>query len=325
MRIIEDAKETNVKLKVCLDGVNALIDELRKENIWIRKQYRSGIRSFEEACNQLFRIDVMSGAISAAGWSLGPNKPSQFVCATRGQYEALMADYHAWRSGLLCETTPGIPWLYVWAGAKNTSAGFFLEDWCRGPASQSDKDLFFELLDAAFIPVEFFAVPPDGMPTPTVDYKPERQQSGGFQGSFLTCHMDIAPLLRSDNPIGVHFDLPLIDGGIAHMDIVDVDLGWVGPYSSEPDPTSFNWEAKGWIEGYTSQMPRRLEFKNHYTSVKMILMPYDSEAVGAEDRKAFNESPIWKPFWDWFGRKHEVVENAKESSFRAFLEGKDCN
>ena len=321
MKEIAEAKMRDVEMRVRLDGVGAMIGDLEAKSESVRNRYKAGDMPFEEARDLLFRPIVVAQAARAAGWSFGLPRRSLLSFTSTARYEAMLADRERWLSGKALAPPGEDPWLFKWGHARNISPGFFLEDWCEGPASPEDCASFFSLMEAAFVPAEYYAVPPEGMPTSAHDFADEDGDADGegWRADHILCSMDATELLVTDDPIGMRFDLPLRDGGVAHV-VVGSAEPVQGVPVGDPDWTSVYWDCSGWVEGYTAPVARPMTFTGHYGEVHFISLDSGDEQIRQADCEAYRSHPLWAPYRTWVAEHRNAITAALDIAVRGFLE-----
>lgn len=314
MNSVLDGKERDFRLMARLYGIDAVIKSLRDEASQVGELYRDGIITYDEAQKRLYRPDAVRGAMAGVGWSFFPSRESARERVPTGSFEALEDDYYDWGWGPIKEVPERIPWLFKMGPARNCWDGFWLQTWCTGVASPDEKGQFFKLMEAAFTSVREFASPPSEMPVPWAHYVKE---DGGLSGC-ICCNMDIALLMRAENPVGMRADLPLADGGVAHFEVTSVEMQQPYLPSRNPSPAWLSWKAMGWIEGYTRPIERPLDFESYYADVNVIHVGLPPDDDGWGDVALFRSHPLWGPYREW-AEEYNCSAGRAGGSIESFL------
>ena len=319
--------EKSIKELVQNEGLEAAIEALRDENARIRSLYRKGDIRLADAEKALFRLTLANRAAHEAGLAWVPRGTaymkclSSMTCASQATYRALLADYHAWLSGNIPDSPDGTPWLFNRGYKREIKPNDFLAYWRDEPATSEDKTVFFALLEATFYPVELFSPPPDDMLVPIDEINLEAGAFGGrWWAEGLYCTMDVSCLLSRGNPIGQRFDLAFDDGGIAHITITEMEYDRMPPLCIDPDPDRILWKATGWIEGYTCEFEREIEFVSDGLRVGMgLIMAQVPDDVELADQSAYQTSPMWAPFRNWEAEYKRQWHAAADRAMESFL------
>ena len=327
MKAMHDAD--SIEEAVRSEGLETAIDELREENARIHASFRRDDVSFGDARDMLFRPVVASRAAHAAGLSWACRGAIQVkclsfaTCESQAAYRTLLADHSVWLSGPIPDSPDGTPWLFNRGYKREIEPNDFLAYWHEELATPKDKAVFFSLLEATFFPVEFFSPPPDGMLVPIDEIYLEAGAFGSeWWAEGLYCTMDVSRLLSEGYPIGRHFDLPFDDGGIAHVTVTDMEFDLKPPLCVEPDPDRIFWTTKGWVEGYTCEFEREIEFVSDGLKVEMgLIMAQVPDDVELADRVAYQACPLWEPFREWEVEYKKTWHAAADQAIGDFLFG----
>ena len=223
------------------------------------------------------------------------------------------------------DSSDGTPWLFNRGYKREIEPNDFLAYRHEELATPEDKAVFFSLLEATFFPVEFFSPPPDGMLVPIDEIYLESGEFGSeWWAEGLYCTLDVSCLLSEGYPIDRYFDLPFDDGGIAHVTVTDMEFDLKPPLCVEPDLDRIFWKTKGWVEGYTCEFVREIEFVSDSLKVgmgfTMAQVPGDVELA---DRSAYLTSPLWAPFRSWQAEYQRQWHAAADRAMEYFLHSDD--
>ena len=192
---------------------------------------------------------------------------------TEKTWSRFRKDYRSWREEGLPESDPVVPWLYFAGDA-------------RAEAGTSEKACFFRLMDAFYMPPEFFRPLPDNCRTPKWFHAIYGDGSTATIEFSLT---DDGGLFTSPNPVGQVFTLTDMYGLKAKLDI----RGRVSEEETlrnnryHPEFTGF-----GTIEGYTSSRERRISITASDVHHKVWLYT----AIDNEDLEVFRRFPLWADY-----------------------------
>ncbi|MBQ3302716.1 MAG: hypothetical protein IJH04_11360, partial [Eggerthellaceae bacterium] len=168
---------------------------------------------------------------------------------------------------------------------------------------------------------------PDDMLVPVDEISLEVGAFGNeWWAEHLYCTMDVSDLPSDGGAVGMRVDLPFDDGGVAHMRITEAEHGLMSPLFDEPDPDRIEWEAVGWIEGYTCDVERKIDFVSDNGWVAMgVHLAQVPDAVERADERAYRESPLWASFRSWEVEHWNSWRAAVRSAVERFLNSSENN
>lgn len=243
------------------NDLNAHIENSYSNFQNICKMHRNGYM-LDDECDRLFREEFWKGFYDYL------NKKRVHTKFTDDTWTGFLEDYSLWQNGKGSYSAVGNPWLVY----DDSEA-----------ASVLDKNRFFKLMEAYYVPSSYFKPIPDGCVKPKQHFD---MYGTGMAGTVRFDLTDDGGLYTCGNPIGHEFIL-VDDTGLKASISVE-RAGKKDEIHNRMDP---QYVGHGTIEGYTSSRPREIFISKQDKGIVWFWI-----SVENDDLDVLHHFPLWEPY-----------------------------